>query len=202
MYYVTIIANLYQLACVVAIPLELKGRNVYMSWNFETNFYYPYFDNVQGLVPLPFATIDEEDTNLGTFVVHAQQNQQRALTNQTDEANDDDSSSRALKSKASDDDVWSSTTTKVPLKISRKPRQILDYFMTRRRLYRIIESKLKGYVMHNLLLVSMTDTLINNLFRLGLNGRHCLLKSICEAAAHPVNTYNGVLGDILHVVFT
>lgn len=42
---------------VVAIPLDLKGRNVYMSWNFETNYYYPYFDNVQGLVPLPFATV-------------------------------------------------------------------------------------------------------------------------------------------------
>lgn len=111
-----------------------------MSWNFETNFYYPYFDNVQGLVPLPFSTIVEEDTNLGTFVVHAEQNQQRALANRT---NDDDASSRALTSKANDDVVEPSTEKSS----SRKPRQILDYFMTRRRLYRIIESKLQGYVL-------------------------------------------------------
>lgn len=28
-----------------------------MSFNFETNFYLPYFDKGQGLVPLPFATV-------------------------------------------------------------------------------------------------------------------------------------------------
>lgn len=41
----------------IAIPLELEGRNVFFSYNFETNYYFPYFDNVQGLVPLPFATV-------------------------------------------------------------------------------------------------------------------------------------------------
>lgn len=40
----------------MAIPLELKGRSVYMSWNFETNYYFPYFDST-GLVPLPFASV-------------------------------------------------------------------------------------------------------------------------------------------------
>lgn len=42
---------------VLAIPLQLKGRNVYMATNFETNFYIPYFDKGQGLVPLPFAHV-------------------------------------------------------------------------------------------------------------------------------------------------
>lgn len=30
-----------------------------MSYNFETNFYLPYFDTVQGLVPLPFAQVSQ-----------------------------------------------------------------------------------------------------------------------------------------------
>lgn len=139
-----------QLAVVVAIPLELKGRNVYMSWNFETNFYYPYFDNVQGLVPLPFSTvcithlansstlttnqlqIVEQDTNLGTFIVQA--DQQRQLNDQYHEQVANQTASVESDSNAAKD-----KTT------SRKTRQILDYLMTRKRFYKIVESKLKGY---------------------------------------------------------
>ena len=31
-----------------------------MSYNFETNFYLPYFDKAQGIVPLPFAKVSEK----------------------------------------------------------------------------------------------------------------------------------------------
>lgn len=37
---------------------------------------------------------------------------------------------------------------------------------------------------------------------MGLNGRACLLKAICEAAEHPLGIYNGVLGDIFHIILT
>lgn len=52
------IIDYFQFAVVLAIPLSLKNRNVYMSYNFETNYYLPYFDTNQGLVPLPFATVN------------------------------------------------------------------------------------------------------------------------------------------------
>ncbi|XP_058792645.1 uncharacterized protein LOC131665064 [Phymastichus coffea] len=36
----------------------------------------------------------------------------------------------------------------------------------------------------------------------GFPGRHCLLRSICEASEHPFELHNGLLGDVLRVVFT
>lgn len=40
------------------------------------------------------------------------------------------------------------------------------------------------------------------IFRAGFNGEECLLKAICETAAEPFAEHNGVLGDIMHIVFT
>lgn len=36
----------------------------------------------------------------------------------------------------------------------------------------------------------------------GFNGHECLLRTICEAAEIPLGLHNGVLGDIMHIVFT
>lgn len=41
----------------VVIPLGLKHRNTYLSYNMEANFYLQYFDPIQGIVPAPFATV-------------------------------------------------------------------------------------------------------------------------------------------------
>lgn len=51
--------NIFQLAVVMSLPLEdlPAGQSVFCSYNFEANFYYPYFDNAFGLVPLPFAWV-------------------------------------------------------------------------------------------------------------------------------------------------
>ncbi len=49
----------FQLAVVLSLPLEdlPAGRSAFCSYNFETNFYFPYFDNANGLVPLPFTYV-------------------------------------------------------------------------------------------------------------------------------------------------
>lgn len=39
-------------------------------------------------------------------------------------------------------------------------------------------------------------------FRAGLNGEKCLLKAICETAEEPYTEHNGVVGDIIHIIFT
>lgn len=44
---------------VLAIPIKLPNRSVYMSYNFETNYYLPYFDIKQGIVPVPWATVSK-----------------------------------------------------------------------------------------------------------------------------------------------
>ncbi|XP_076237839.1 uncharacterized protein LOC143181348 [Calliopsis andreniformis] len=45
------------------------------------------------------------------------------------------------------------------------------------------------------------DVLVNKLESFGYSGEACLLKMICEVARHPL-TNNGVLGDILQILFT
>ncbi|XP_061398337.1 uncharacterized protein LOC133334054 [Musca vetustissima] len=38
--------------------------------------------------------------------------------------------------------------------------------------------------------------------RMGLSGRECMLKSICEAAEKPFHVYNGLFGELLHILLT
>ncbi|XP_001997332.3 uncharacterized protein LOC6571126 [Drosophila grimshawi] len=38
--------------------------------------------------------------------------------------------------------------------------------------------------------------------RMHLNGRQCILKSICESSAAPFDERNGLLGDLLHILLT
>ncbi|XP_064545821.1 uncharacterized protein LOC135433599 [Drosophila montana] len=38
--------------------------------------------------------------------------------------------------------------------------------------------------------------------RMQLNGRQCILKSICESAASPFDERNGLLGELLHILLT
>lgn len=39
-------------------------------------------------------------------------------------------------------------------------------------------------------------------FRSGFDGHFCLLKAICETAQHDYGYRNGVLGDLIHLLFT
>ncbi|KAF3429487.1 hypothetical protein E2986_00107 [Frieseomelitta varia] len=45
------------------------------------------------------------------------------------------------------------------------------------------------------------DILMNKLESFGYSGKYCLLKMICEVANYPL-TSNGVLGDVLQILFT
>jgi hypothetical protein len=40
-----------------------------------------------------------------------------------------------------------------------------------------------------------------SIYRYGLESTSCLLRSICEIAETPVY-YNGLIGELLHVIFT
>ncbi|EAT39491.1 AAEL008711-PA [Aedes aegypti] len=41
-----------------------------------------------------------------------------------------------------------------------------------------------------------------NLNRLGLNGKRCLFRAICETADNPLYEHNGILGDLIHILLT
>ncbi|XP_076763337.1 uncharacterized protein LOC143430798 [Xylocopa sonorina] len=59
---------------------------------------------------------------------------------------------------------------------TRRRRRSLD----RATLYQVVENKFANY---------------------GYQGHECLLRAICETSEHPLR-HNGLIGDILHVIFT
>ncbi|XP_031621581.1 uncharacterized protein LOC116339694 [Contarinia nasturtii] len=65
-----------------------------------------------------------------------------------------------------------------------KPPEIFKKLLdttTRKKFFKLLEHKLKIY---------------------GFNGESCLLKAICEASSHLYGKYNGVVGDIVHILFS
>ncbi|XP_044765064.1 uncharacterized protein LOC123321490 [Coccinella septempunctata] len=49
---------------------------------------------------------------------------------------------------------------------------------------------------------SVYQLLSRKLSRFGYPGYECLLRLICDIAVHPVHISNGVLGDLIHILFT
>lgn len=71
--------------------------------------------------------------------------------------------------------------TKEAKKKNRKIRSLLqNYFMSRRRFFKMIESKMD---------------------KSGLRGRDCMLKAICETAADSFEQHNGLIGSVVDVLF-
>ncbi|KAG4071221.1 hypothetical protein HA402_008956 [Bradysia odoriphaga] len=196
-------AQLASLAVVVSLPLELpSGRSAFLSYNFETNYYYAYFDNAAGLVPLPFSHILEPGTNLGTkhrielspayrqFGESAglssesvnKTEQSATLTNST--VDGESKSETILTLESIDPKKSGKKQKKVDDKEKLKNRQLRsllqNYFMSRRRFFKMMESKMDSS---------------------GLNGNECLLKAICETAAHSFGQHNGVIGSVVDILF-
>ncbi|XP_037040522.1 uncharacterized protein LOC119077414 [Bradysia coprophila] len=194
----------YALAVVVSLPLELpSSRSAFLSYNFETNYYYAYFDNAAGLVPLPFSQILEPGTNLGTKhrielppgyrqfgeaagLSSELANKTQQSSNLSNSTVDVESKSETILAPESIDDAKKTekkqkkVDDKAKLK-NRKLRSLLqNYFMSRRRFFKIMESKMDSS---------------------GLNGNECLLKAICETAAHSFGQHNGVIGSVVDILF-
>ncbi|KAJ6647041.1 hypothetical protein Bhyg_02259 [Pseudolycoriella hygida] len=198
----------YALAVVLSLPLETPpSSSVFCSYNFETNYYYAYFDNAQGLTPVSFSYITQPGTNTGSPYhkikrpnSYGQEFSNRQLDNDaqpkndsinaTEEIDDEKLSNRTSesalnKSPAEPNEGKSSekkqTKAELSNKKSRKLRGLLqNYFMSRRRFFKMMESKIE---------------------RSQLNGNDCLLKAICETAAHTFGEHNGVIGSVVDVLF-
>lgn len=39
-------------------------------------------------------------------------------------------------------------------------------------------------------------------YRYGFDGKSCLLKAICDVSQHQYGQNNGLIGDIIHILFT
>ncbi|XP_058449394.1 uncharacterized protein LOC131429338 [Malaya genurostris] len=82
------------------------------------------------------------------------------------------------------EDVQLDTSTLAQMQ-RRSPRDLFDRypkkFITRKKIYHAIEEQLK---------------------KNGLNGKKCLLRTICEAAEIPMVDNNGVIGDLIHIILS
>jgi len=201
----------YALAAVISIPLELPAsRSTFFSYNFETNYYYAYFDNAQGLTPISFSHITEPGTNTGSLshkVVfpnsYGQFDGFRKLDDDSQLQYDSTNSSMIRTEESSGEKVTNNLASDIKTSMpeskeakkskkkqttdekdklkNRKIRGILqNYFMSRRRFFKMMENKMDSS---------------------GLNGRECLLKAICQTAADTFGQHNGVIGSVVDVLF-
>ncbi|XP_055549615.1 uncharacterized protein LOC129732622 [Wyeomyia smithii] len=113
----------------IAIPLEVPGRNIYLSHNFEMNY---------GLPTMPF--------------------QYRLWYT-----------------------LFKNSAYNVTEAVRRKRRMVETPKFSRRFLYELIAERMDMY---------------------GYNGTGCIHKAICETWESPVHDYNGVFGDVTHIVFS
>ncbi|XP_030387566.1 uncharacterized protein LOC115634136 [Scaptodrosophila lebanonensis] len=126
----------------VAIPLDLPNRNVYMAFNFESNYALPLNDSYKQWVDR--WDLDQHILGIGGNVTPIDGRSGGAYDN---------------KSKRS---------------IGGPPRY------TRHSFYR---------------------SFVHYLEHFGLNGSACLLRTICEVSASPLDAQNGLLGSILQILF-
>ncbi|XP_034101964.1 uncharacterized protein LOC117566533 [Drosophila albomicans] len=133
----------------VAIPLDLTYRNVYMAFNFESNYGLPSNNSYNEWIDR--WDLDEGFLGIGSDVTPI------------DGRNDDH-----------DNDKDDNNDNLVKRSTGQPPR------FTRHDFYRAI---------------------VNYLGQYGFNGSACLLRTICEVSAEPLDVHNGVLGSIFKILF-
>ncbi|XP_014297025.1 uncharacterized protein LOC103575303 [Microplitis demolitor] len=90
----------------------------------------------------------------------------------------------------------------VPLDLPEKSVSMAFYFEANYRLPGDKNSTYDEYYQDNYLNRKFAyDIIENKLESAGYPGRKCLLRAICDAASNPV-TGNGLVGDIIHILFT
>ncbi|XP_055643578.1 uncharacterized protein LOC129779861 [Toxorhynchites rutilus septentrionalis] len=113
----------------IAIPLEVPGRNIYLSHNFEMNY--------------------------------------------------------GLPGNASDFRLWytlfKNANYNISEAIGRKRRMVDGRKLGRKFLYELLAERMDMY---------------------GYNGSSCIQKMICEAQETSLQTHNGVIGDLMHILFS
>ncbi|XP_023172816.2 uncharacterized protein LOC111600770 [Drosophila hydei] len=155
----------YGLFMAIAIPISLPHRNVFLSYNYEFNYYQP--EHVYKFPPILMGQ-DFEDGYL-TYPTHNAR-ESRDCKNCTVSAN----STQPEMTNIPPEKETSETPTK------QRERRNLP-MLTRKTFYAMISDKLD---------------------RSGYPAQACLLRLICETNASTLGEINGLLGNIVHVIFS
>ncbi|KAH8306023.1 hypothetical protein KR018_011191 [Drosophila ironensis] len=177
----------------IAVPLELPHRNIFVSYNFEANYNLPTkWEKWTILQNGPIESEEVTDTDTDTDA-DADAESSRKF------AGDCHNCTEEVKVVSQDQEADESQengigTTELPKK-ERKSRSLL----TRKNIYRIFIDKLKRYVAETNYIRHIKNIYIS---RSGFQGESCLLRLICETSAAQLDEFNGVLGSLVHVLFS
>ncbi|XP_023301277.2 uncharacterized protein LOC111683438 [Lucilia cuprina] len=169
----------YGIIAAIAVPLDLPHRNVFISYNFEANYNLPETWNLP-----PYAIgVEEEDL----FEDAARYNNGKDCTNCTSSSAEETVEDVENEENMEENDIDSTTTsyrneteTNSRRKRGRKRREIPS-LLTRTHFYHILIDKFE---------------------RSGFEGEPCLLRLICETNASELGEINGVLGNLIHIMFS
>ncbi|XP_061394604.1 uncharacterized protein LOC133330148 [Musca vetustissima] len=172
----------YGIFAALAVPLDLPHRNVFISYNFEANYNLPQTWGIP-----PYATgIEDEDL----FEVEGRLNSGKACntncttTSAETTAGDEDGEETEGNTSAEDLSTESPSTNATETESRRRRRRrrrSMSSLLTRTHFYRILIDKFE---------------------RSGFEGEPCLLRLICETNSSELGDINGVLGSIMHVMFS
>ncbi|KAH8390317.1 hypothetical protein KR200_011950 [Drosophila serrata] len=171
----------------IAVPLELPHRNVFVSYNFEANYNLP--TNWEKWTIFQNGPIESEEVVVDDTETDAEAESSRKLSadcrlNCTSEENE-----------AGEESQEEVEATELPPK-ERKVRSLL----TRTNIYRIFIDKLRRWV--SIWYIHFQNIKLNLTCRSGFQGESCLLRLICESNAAQLDEFNGVLGSLMHVLFS
>ncbi|XP_064544222.1 uncharacterized protein LOC135432446 [Drosophila montana] len=156
----------------LAVPLELPHRNVFVSYNFEANYNSPY--NWSKPTLFQNGPIESEEVELSRKTSHAAEESRRdqASIEAQEELEQD------IEGSADEEQAQATETTSMPTSTPKRERRAL---LTRSNIYHILIDKFQ---------------------RSGFSGESCLLRLICETSAAELGEVNGVLGSLIHVLFS
>ncbi|KAM7342297.1 uncharacterized protein ACRADG_009763 [Cochliomyia hominivorax] len=166
----------YGIFAAIAVPLDLPHRNVFVSYNFEANYNLPETWNIP-----PYAMgVEDEDLfearhSKGNNCANCTttNSSEEGLVEDVEEENEDYSEATTMNSYAND--------TETNSRRKRRRRREIPSLLTRTHFYRILVDKFE---------------------RSGFEGEPCLLRLICETNASELGEINGVLGNLIHIMFS
>ncbi|XP_019890267.1 uncharacterized protein LOC101890812 [Musca domestica] len=176
----------YGIFAALAVPLDLPHRNVFISYNFEANYNLPETWGIP-----PYATgIEDEDLFEEEARLHSGKTCHNNCTMNSVEATDgqgeeleeeeENNTTSAEDENMATDQVTNSTETQRRRR-RRRRRRSMPSLLTRTHFYRILIDKFE---------------------RSGFEGEPCLLRLICETNSSELGYINGVLGSIIHIMFS
>ncbi|XP_034653003.1 uncharacterized protein LOC117891584 [Drosophila subobscura] len=172
----------------ISVPIGLPHRNVFLSYNYEFNYYQP--EHVYKYPPILMG--DYQDSYL-TYPTSGREDSGRHCQNCTERRDEQmDTSSSSSGSSNSN----STAESRGKRSLSLMSRSIF-YSMLRDKLQRCVPCALGRGPSCD---ISSNANLCSH--RSGYPADACLLRMICETNASQLGEVNGFLGSLIHIIFT